>query len=140
MNNKYNWKIIQKYYNTGKSIRQCMKKFGFASRSWGNASERGDIKSRTRVIPIEKYLVKYCHDDCHGDRGNIKRRLIHEGILKNKCYQCGQLPTWNNKELVMVLDHINGKKYDYRLTNLRLLCPNCNAQTETFSGKNVKRN
>jgi 5-methylcytosine-specific restriction endonuclease McrA len=38
----------------------------------------------------------------------------------------------------MILDHINGIKNDSRLLNLRLLCPNCNSQTATFSGRNVK--
>lgn len=28
---------------------------------------------------------------------------------------------------------------DNRIENLRLLCPNCHSQTETFSGKNATR-
>jgi hypothetical protein len=39
----------------------------------------------------------------------------------------------------MVLDHINGVPNDNRLENLRFLCPNCNSQTDTFAGRNVKR-
>jgi hypothetical protein len=38
----------------------------------------------------------------------------------------------------MVLDHINGVPNDNRLENLRFLCPNCNSQTDTFAGRNVK--
>jgi 5-methylcytosine-specific restriction endonuclease McrA len=41
---------------------------------------------------------------------------------------------------VLVLDHVNGAKHDWRLENLRLLCPNCNSQTPTFCGRNVRRN
>lgn len=46
-------------------------------------------------------------------------------------------PEWQGKELVLVLDHINGIHSDNRLNNLRLLCPNCNSQTSTFAGRNT---
>lgn len=66
----------------------------------------------------------------------LKHRLLKQGILKNQCYECGQLPYWNGRLLVMVLDHINGINNDHRIENLRLLCPNCNSQQNTFAGKN----
>jgi 5-methylcytosine-specific restriction endonuclease McrA len=33
------------------------------------------------------------------------------------------------------LDHKNGNPKDNRLENLRLLCPNCHTQTETWGYK-----
>ena len=36
----------------------------------------------------------------------------------------------------LVLDHMNGNPEDNHLTNLRLLCCNCDAQTATYKGKN----
>ena len=41
-------------------------------------------------------------------------------------------------ELVLELDHINGVGDDHRLENLRLLCPNCHSQTETYCGRNIR--
>lgn len=73
------------------------------------------------------------------NRCHLKNRLLKTGLIKNECSICGQLPTWNNANLVMVLDHINGINDDHRLENLRLLCPNCNSQQPTFSGKNIKK-
>lgn len=64
--------------------------------------------------------------------GNLKRRLIGEGRLTSRCDECKIFPEWNGKPLVLQLDHINGIKSDNRIQNLRLLCPNCHSQTDTF--------
>lgn len=69
---------------------------------------------------------------------NLKRKLLKEGILENKCSICGKLPIWRDKPLVMILDHINGVNNDHRLENLRLVCPDCNSQLPTFAGRNTK--
>ena len=65
----------------------------------------------------------------------LKLRLIAEGLKQHKCECCG-IKEWNNKPAPIELDHINGNHHDNRLENLRLLCPNCHAQTETYRGKN----
>lgn len=66
---------------------------------------------------------------------NLKKRLLDAKLLENICLECNQLPIWNNKPLILQLDHINGVNNDNRLENLRLLCPNCHAQTSTFCRK-----
>jgi Zn finger protein HypA/HybF involved in hydrogenase expression len=70
---------------------------------------------------------------------NVKKRLIKEKILENKCSWCGIKDTYNNKPIVLQLDHIDGDNKNNETSNLRLLCPNCHSQTDTFSGKNTKR-
>lgn len=73
------------------------------------------------------------------NRSALKHRLLKEGLLENKCEICGNNGDWRDKPLVMILDHINGINNDNRLENLRMLCPNCNSQQETFCRKNKKR-
>jgi hypothetical protein len=36
--------------------------------------------------------------------------------------------------MTLQIDHINGDWHDNRLENLRYLCPNCHALTETWCG------
>lgn len=116
-------------------MSECISKYGFSRKTWQKAIEAGKIKSRPLGKPIEEYLK----ENSKVNRWSLKIRLIREGYLRNICYECGQKPEWHSKKLVMVLDHINGINDDYRLDNLRLLCPNCNSQTDTFAGRNIKR-
>lgn len=88
-----------------------------------------------RAIPLEKVMIK----NSTYSRKSLKIRLSKNGMLKNYCYNCGLPSFWNGKKLVLILDHINGINNDHRLENLRMLCPNCNSQTDTFSGKNNKQ-
>ena len=69
----------------------------------------------------------------------VKKRLIDEGYMKCECVWCGVKDTWNGKPIVLHLDHINGVNNDHRLENLRLLCPNCHSQTDTYAGKGKRK-
>jgi len=88
-----------------------------------------------RSIPLEEIMVQ----NSSYSRGHLKRRLLQQKILAEECAVCGLEPRWEGKKLVLVLDHINGVRNDHRLENLRLLCPNCNSQTETFCGKQNRK-
>ena len=71
-------------------------------------------------------------------RGSIKERLYSELGWKKECITCGQGPIHMNQPLVHELDHINGVHNDHRMENLRILCPNCHSQTDTFRGRNCR--
>lgn len=64
----------------------------------------------------------------------IKNRIIKENIFPYKC-SCGLSNEWNNKIIVLQLEHKNGNNRDHRLENLEFLCPNCHSQTLTYAGR-----
>lgn len=129
---RYDWAIIQAYYDEGHSYRECRAKFGFNPMTWHKAKLRGEIAPRPYGMPIEDLLRR------GGYRGHIKGRLLKAGLLENKCQECG-LSEWRGKRLSIHIDHINGIRNDHRLENLRMLCPNCHSQTETFAGRNTRQ-
>ncbi len=71
----------------------------------------------------------------HFQTFKLKNRLLKAGVLKNVCIVCG-IDSWNGKLLNLELDHIDGNRINHKLINLRLLCPNCHSQTETYRSKN----
>jgi len=152
------WKItdeeLKKLVDTNITISGILQKLGLTSKGSNNStlhkrlqessivcnyprglnSNKGKKFSDKHRISLEEAMVE---NSSYG-RGHLKKRLIREGLLKEICNECGQLPEWKGKKLVLILDHINGISNDHRLENLQFLCPNCNSQTDTFAGKNKK--
>ena len=61
----------------------------------------------------------------------LKVRLINEGYLEPTCAIC-ERNFWIGETIPLQLDHISGNSEDNSLENLRLLCPNCHAQTPQY--------
>ena len=88
-----------------------------------------------KIKPLNELLIQ---NGQTGKAQRIKKRLIEEGLKIDVCEQCGLGPWWQDKELVLQLDHKNGNAVDWRLENLEIICPNCHTQTLTFAGRNAR--
>ncbi|WP_219412663.1 HNH endonuclease [Pseudonocardia nigra] len=101
----------------------------FTGRSWalGQRLER-------KATPLEEILVK---DSGYRANSHLRNRLVAAGLLKAECSECG-LVSWRGRPLPLHLDHINGDHTDNRLENLRILCPNCHALTDTWCRRKPK--
>lgn len=92
-----------------------------------------------RTPPNKRPLVEILVVDSDYGSSRLKPRLYKAGLKKEECEECGQESWWNGKPLVLQLDHINGVSDDNRLENLRILCPHCHSQTDTYVARNRGR-
>jgi 5-methylcytosine-specific restriction endonuclease McrA len=98
----------------------------------GQAWRRGASTPTVPPRPLEELLVVGPLPRTNA----LKKRLIAEGLRQHKCEICLR-DTWSGHPIPLELDHINGRRDDNRLVNLRILCPNCHAQTPTYRGRNI---
>jgi len=91
-----------------------------------------NVPSFTRRDLVDILVENSPHKQSH----SLKLRLIKEGLLLERCNECG-LIDWQQKPISFHLEHINGIHNDNRIENLQLLCPNCHSQTDTYCGKNI---
>jgi len=112
------------------------------------------IQCKKVFQPVRNTMGKYCSNRCQRDwmfehdvlprffEGSIFRPVLLKRCLTHtvgyRCLECGNKGIHNKKKLALQLDHIDGKKAHNMPSNLRLLCPNCHSQTETYAGKNKK--
>jgi hypothetical protein len=94
---------------------------------------------------------KFCSNACQQEHvyetvtvpailaGEVKTRVtIKRYLVKARGHACEvcKTTTWMEQPVPIELDHIDGNAGDNSLANLRLICPNCHAQTPTAKGKN----
>ncbi len=97
----------------------------FTGQGWAKGLKNPSARHR---YPLEAILVE---KSPYYSTGHLRRRLITAGLKPAHCEDCG-LHEWKGSPLPLHLDHINGDHTDNRLENLRILCPNCHAITETW--------
>ena len=79
---------------------------------------------------------KWENDGGFGDMLNM--RTPREYLIRKrgrKCEICGT-EKWMGKDVPLLVDHINGNSSDNDFKNLRIICPNCDAQLPTYKSKN----
>ena len=99
----------------------------------GQGWRKGLTNPQNRARPIEEYLVEGRYVS---GTSKLRERLIREGYKQRRCEDCGR-DEWEGQPIPLELDHVNGRRDDNRLQNLRIRCPNCHALTDTYRGRNI---
>lgn len=84
--------------------------------------------THSRLLPEEVFV-----DGVARTRRTLLWHMKHTLGIEYACVKCENPGEWQGQPLCLEIDHINGDHRDNRLENLRLLCPNCHSQTETFN-------
>ena len=102
-----------------------------------NTNQSGKGVSKPKEDGLGKIPLQEIFDGKHPQyqSNKLRLRIFSEKIKEKKCECCGT-SSWLGKQLSLELDHIDGNRYNHKLENLRILCPNCHSQTETYRGKN----
>lgn len=127
-----------------------MNHFGLENKGHNNRTLKARIKELEIVVPFTPWTFQVKKNKIplneilsgntpHYNTSKLKYRLYKEGLKQPKCEECGLEGIWNNKPLTMHLDHRDGISSNHKLENLRILCPNCHSQTNTYCGKNLKK-
>ncbi|MFE9025847.1 HNH endonuclease [Streptomyces iakyrus] len=117
-------------------VRRAISRLGldtshFRRRTWARAERPAPEPLYRRVLTVLPPAAG------RANRSQLHRALVEIGV-PYACETCGNEGEWLGQPITLQIDHVNGDWRDNRQENLRYLCPNCHALTETWCRQKVK--
>lgn len=128
-----NWFPHNKGKKEKKECLSCKESYLSTQKESKFCSKECEVKYKTDK-KYEYYLNNQNEYDRIINTTFLKRHFLKE--QNNCCDICKNKNEWNGKTIVFILDHIDGNASNNRRENLRLICPNCDSQLETYKSKN----
>lgn len=139
----YTKEQLKEIVESSYSYKEVLKKVGYTTFNGRNTDtlkkylEKYDISPNhfEYISSVERTENNVFCKNSTATQTTLRRWYVKGNYSDYKCAICGQEPIWNDLELKLQLDHIDGDNKNNELANLRWLCPNCHSQTDTFCGK-----
>lgn len=119
---------------TSRSYAECLKKLGLRQAG-------GNYKHLQRNIDKFNLDTSHMVHQAHNKGLELKtfdelisNSAIRCRLIKERGYKCEtcNLSEWQSKPITLELEHTDGNNRNSERSNLRLLCPNCHSQTDTW--------
>ena len=127
------------------SLNEVQRKLGYSGKSGATQTllkqifaEKGIDYSHFKGHAWNKDMSKY--EDALTDFGTHTWASIKEQLFAERGHQCEccGITTWNGKEIIMQVHHIDGNHNNNTRVNLVILCPNCHSQTDNWTYKKTR--
>ena len=125
------------------TLKKKIEEFGidtshFTGQLWNKGKTKEDD---ARVAQNTLNKEKYSLDEVFKKNSPVTQKVMRgyierHNLLEYKCVNCGCNGEWQGGLISLEIDHIDGDNRNNELSNLRYLCPNCHALTDTYRGKN----
>ena len=124
---------------TQATLRKKIEEFGidishFTGQRWQDSPNQIDNHENREKYSLKEVFIKNSPVTQKVLRGYVERH----NLIPYKCQNCGCDGHWQNGIIAFEIDHIDGDNTNNEILNLRYLCPNCHALTDTYRGKNIK--
>lgn len=103
----------------------------FTGQLWHDSPNQAPQQGKEKY-EIEEIFIKNSPVTQKVMRGYVERHQL----LEHKCQKCGCDGNWQDGIIALEIDHIDCDNTNNEISNLRYLCPNCHALTDTYRGKN----
>ena len=153
---RYNKEILEKIVSSSFSIQEVMRKLGFRCLTGGShghlskkiksynidishflgrrANSGKEHKGGPKKKNFRQILIRIKNGNPRAKIHQLRRALLEIGV-KQICTECKCGEIWNDKKIVLEIDHMDGDPLNNQKENLRFLCPNCHSQTRNYAKK-----
>ena len=104
----------------------------FTGQRWQDSPNQNEHKEVREKYDLEEVFRANSPVTQKVLRGYVERH----SLLEYKCVKCSCDGHWQDGQIALEIDHLDGDNTNNEISNLRYLCPNCHALTETYRGRN----